>query len=287
VRFVRRSRRRGAPPPFGPAWRHLLALTVSLPFLLPLVFMVSGSLRQAGSPPPRNPELVPSPLAWANYDRAFELVDLPRYALNSLLVCAFAVPLTIVCASWAGFAMARVPPRLGRALFGTSLVALMVPATALLVPRFTLFRALGLTDTLVPLVAPALLGTSPFYVLLFYWAFRRLPPELFDAARLEGLTPFATWRRVAMPLVAPVTVAVGVLAFVFTWSNFLDPLIYLYDERLYTLPLGLRALAELDRTNFPLLLAGATVATAPVVIAFLYVQRFFFAAHRGAGWLGR
>jgi multiple sugar transport system permease protein len=267
--------------------RHLVGIAVAVAFLLPLVFMVSGSLRRAGEPPPRTPELVPSPLAWDNYDRAFELVDIPRYALNSLIVCAFAVPITVLVASWAGFAMARVSPRARRALVGLSLLALMVPATALLVPRFTLFRVLGLTDTFVPLIAPALLGTSPFYVLLFYWAFRRLPAELFDAARMEGLSPFSTWLRVAMPLVGPVTVAVGVLAFVFTWSNFLDPLIYLYDERLYTLPLGLRSLAELDRQNFPLLLAGSVAATAPVVLAFLYVQRFFFGAYRGAGWLGR
>lgn len=286
MRFARQRVRR-EPLPAGPPWRHALALPVSLALLLPLVFMVSGSLRPAGAPPPRTPELVPSPLAWGNYGRAFDLVDLGRYTLNSLIVCALAVPLTLVVASWAGFAMTRAAPRLRRTLVGVSLAALMVPATALLVPRFALFRTLGLTDTFVPLVAPALAGTSPFYVLLFYWAFRRLPADLFDAARLEGLSPLATWRRVAMPLVGPVTVAVGVLAFVFTWSNFLDPLIYLYDERLYTLPLGLRALAELDRQNFPLLLAGAVVATAPVLVAFLSVQRFFFGAYRGAGWLGR
>jgi multiple sugar transport system permease protein len=84
-----------------------------------------------------------------------------------------------------------------------------------------------------------------------------------------------------------VTVAVGVLAFVFTWSNFLDPLIYLYDERLYTLPLGLRSLSALDRTNYPVLLAGAVVATLPVVAAFAVAQRFFLHEDRGAGWLGR
>jgi multiple sugar transport system permease protein len=287
VRLSVNRRKRREPLPVGSLERHLVAVVVSIAFLLPLVFMLSGSLRKAGEPPPRTPELVPSPLAWENYDRAFELVDIPRYALNSLIVCAFAVPLTVLFASWAGFAMARVTPGLRRALFGLSLLALMVPATALLVPRFVLFRTLGVTDTWVPLIAPALMGTSPFYVLLFYWAFRRLPADLFDAARLEGLSPFATWRRVAMPLVGPVSVAVGVLAFVFTWSNFLDPLIYLYDERLYTLPLGLRALAELDRQNFPLLLAGSVAATAPVVLAFLYVQRFFFGSYRGAGWLGR
>jgi multiple sugar transport system permease protein len=263
------------------------ALLVTLLFALPLVFMVTGSLRKAGLPPPRTPELLPSPLAFANYERAFELVDLARYALNSLIVVAAAVPLTIVVASWAGFAMSRLSRRSAGALIALSLVALMVPVTALLVPRFAIFRALGLTDTYWPLIAPALVGTSPFYVLLFYWSFRRLPQDLFDACRLEGLSPFAVWWRVAMPLVRPVTVAVALLAFVFTWGNFLDPLIYLFDQDKFTLPLGLKALAQLDRQNFPLLLAGAGAATAPVIAAFLYLQRYFLQEYRGTGWLGR
>ncbi len=268
-------------------WRHIPALLISAGFLLPLIFMVAGSLRQAGLPPPRTPELVPSPIALDNYQQAFELVDIPRYTLNSLVVVALAVPLTVLVASWAGFAMARLPRGAARLLLALSLLALMVPVTALLVPRFVLFRTLGLTDTYVPLVAPALIGTSPFYVLLFFWAFRRLPAELFEASRLEGLSPLAQWRRVAMPLVRPVTIAVSVLAFAFTWSNFLDPLIYLFDERKFTLPLGLRALAQLDPQNFPLLLAGAVTATAPVIGALLYVQRFFLQDYRGPGWLGR
>jgi ABC-type glycerol-3-phosphate transport system permease component len=139
----------------------------------------------------------------------------------------------------------------------------------------------------VPLVAPALLGLSPFYVLLYYWSFRRLPLELFEAARLEGMQPFSMWRRLAMPLVRPVTVAIGLLAFIVTWGNFLDPLIYLFDPELYTLPLGLRSLAALDRTNYPVFLAGAVVATAPVVVAFAVAQRYFLHEDRGAGWLGR
>jgi multiple sugar transport system permease protein len=120
-------------------------------------------------------------------------------------------------------------------------------------------------------------------VLLFYWSFKRLPLEIFEAARLEGAAPLGVWWRVAMPLARPITVAVAVLAFTFTWSNFLDPLIYLTDERLYTLPLGLRAFSLVDPSNIPLLLAAATFATAPVVIAFLYVQRFFLQGRRG--WL--
>ena len=117
-------------------------------------------------------------------------------------------------------------------------------------------------------------------MLLYYWGFKRVPPSLFEAARLEGLGPLAVWRRVAMPLVRPVTVAVAVLAFVVTWGNFLDPLIFLFDPEKFTVPLGLRALASLDRTNFPLLLAGSVAATLPVILAFLFVQRHFLQEFR-------
>src|SRR5918994_5733503 len=97
-------------------WRHLPAALLAVVFLLPLYFMLSGSLRKAGLPPPRTPELLPSPLAFDNYERAFELVDIPRYALNSVLVAAIAVPLTVLFASWAGFAMSRLLPRARAAL---------------------------------------------------------------------------------------------------------------------------------------------------------------------------
>jgi multiple sugar transport system permease protein len=269
------------------ALRIVLALLVSALFLLPLAFMVSGSLRNPDLPPPRTPELLPQEPTLENYERAFELVDLARYTLNSVIVVALAVPLTLLVASWAGFAMARLPARARAWLVAISLVSLMVPITALLVPRFALFSWFGLTNTYVPLVAPALIGTSPFYVLLFYWAFRRIPAELYEACRLEGLSPFTVWWRVALPLVRPVTVAVAVLAAVFTWSNFLDPLIYLFDESLFTLPLGLKALAQLDRQDFPVLLAASVIATAPVVLGFLCVQRFFLRTPGTGWWLGR
>ncbi len=248
---------------------------------------MAGSLRRPGLPPPRSLELVPDPLVPGNYAEAADLVGLGRAALNSLVVALLAVPLSVLVAALAGFALVLLPRRRARLVLGASLVALMVPLTALLVPRFAMFRVLGLTDTFVPLVAPALVATSPFYVLVYHAAFRRLPAELWDACRLEDATPLQVWWRVAMPLVRPVTAAVAALSFVLTWSNVLDPLVYLYRRELFTLPLALRSLAQLDPTNHPLLLAGAVVATVPAVAAFLLAQRWFLQEHRSHGRLGR
>src|SRR5687767_6345032 len=103
-------------------WRHVPAALIAVAFLFPLAFMVTGSLRRAGLPPPRTPELVPSEVALDNYRRAFELVDLARYTFNSALVVALAVPLTLVVASWAGFAMARLRRRPAGVLVALSLV---------------------------------------------------------------------------------------------------------------------------------------------------------------------
>ena len=263
------------------SWRSAGALLVALAFLAPLVLLVSGSLRRPGTAPPPRPELLPEPLAPGNYSTAVELGMLARATANSLAVALVAVPLSVLVAALAGFALTQLPRRAARVVVPATLVALMVPLTALLLPRFAMFRALGLTDTLVPLVLPALLATSPFYVLVFYAAFRALPGELFEAARLEGASPWRTWRRVAMPLVRPVTAAVAALSFVLTWSSFVEPLVYVYQRELFTVPLALRSLSVLDPSQSPVFLAGAVLASLPVVVVFVVAQRRFLQSHRG------
>lgn len=250
-------------------------MVVVVIFVPPLLLLVSGSFAQPGLPPPPTPELVPDPLSTQGYAQAVELGGLIRAFVNSLVVAVVAVPLSVLVASLAGFAMARLAPRVTAAVVAASLVALMVPLTALLVPRFAVYRTLGLTDTLVPLIAPALLGTSPLYALVYYLAFRAVPADLYDACLLEDLTPMQMWRRVGLPLVRPVTAALAALTFVLTWSNFLEPLVYVYDRDLFTLPLALRSLATLDPTNFPVFLAGAVVATVPALVVFGVAQRRF------------
>ena len=267
--------------------RQGAALFVSALFVIPLLFLVLGSLRGPGVSPPTGLELLPAEPTLDSFARAFALVDLERQFLNSAIVAGLAVPLTVLTGSWAGFAMTLLGRTARRIAVGGSLVVLMIPLSALWVPRFVMFRELGVIDTYVPLVAPALMATSPFYVLLFYWSYRRIPTDFIDAARLEGLRPFAIWRSVASPLVRPATFAVGALAFVFHWGNFVDPLLYLVSAEKYTLPLGLTALRGLGPTDFGVLLAGALLATAPSVLLFALVQRPFLQGTRAAGWLGR
>ena len=267
--------------------RQLAATLIAGAFLLPLVFLVLGALRDPGEPPPTGLEvLVPQP-SLAGFERAFNLVALGRQLVNSGIVALLAVPLSVLVASWAGFATTRLSARGRRLVVGASLVALLVPLSALWVPRFVLFSKLSLVDTWVPLIAPAAMATSPLYVLLFTWSFSRLPRDLVDAARLEGLGLFAIWRRVASPLVRPTTFAVGALAFVFHWSNFVDPLLYLNDPDLFTAPLGLRQLKDLGATDFPTLLAASLVVTLPAAIAFGAVGHRFLSDVRATGWLGR
>lgn len=251
-------------------------LLLCLVFLLPLAFMVAGSLRLPGLPPARGFDWVPESLNTDNYRAVFELVPLWTTMRNSLLVVAVAVPVTVVIASWAGFAIATAEPRAQRRLVVVSLLALIVPVSALWVPRFAMFKWAGLTDTLWAVASPALMATTPFYVLLFALAYSRIPRNLFEAARLESMTPFQVWRRVAFPLGRPATFAVAMLAFIFHWSNFTDALLYLSTPERFTLPLGLRALQTLEPALHPIMLAGAVVATAPAVIAFFAAQRSFF-----------
>jgi multiple sugar transport system permease protein len=246
-----------------------------LAFVPPLLLLVAGSLRRPGLPPPPRPELVPDPLSTEGYATALDAGGLLRASVNSLAVVAVAVPVGVLVAALAGFALTRVSKRTAGAVAVASLGALMMPATALLVPKFALFRAAGWNDTLLPLMAPALIGTSPLYPLVYYLAFRAVPSDLYDVCRLADLSPMQTWWRVAMPLVRPVTGAIAALTFVVTWSNFLDPLVYVYDRSLFTLPLALRSLAALDKTNFPVFLAGAVLATAPALIVFGFAQRRF------------
>lgn len=245
-------------------------------FLLPLVAMFLGALRDPGQVPDQGIDLLATDFRFDNFRDVFAFAPLWTFMRNSGLVVLIAVPVTVVVSSLAGFGIVRSEPRVARRWIVISLIAMMIPVAALWIPRFVMFKWAGLLDSIWPLVAPALMGTTPFYVLLFALVYSRLPRSLFEAAAVDGLTPLQTWWRVAFPLARPATFAIAVLAFVWHWSNFFDPLIYLSTEERFTLPLGMRALATLEPRLFPLTLAGALIATIPPLLAFVIAQKGFF-----------
>jgi len=256
----------------GALWQ-LAAASIALLFVAPFVWVVTNSLRPVGLPPPRTLEWFPQPLAWANYAEIFRIVPLGRQVGNSLLVSTIGMVLTLITASWAGFAMAQLPDRWRRGLVGFAIVLLMVPGPAVWLPRYVIFTALGLIDSYAALFAPALMGTKSLYALMYYWTFRRVPLELFESARLDGAGAWVIWLRIALPMALPTSLAVLLLTFSYYWSDFVDPLLFLKSTERYTLAVGLRILQQLDITNWSLLLAAVVVMTGPIVVVYLAMQR--------------
>ena len=255
---------------------HLLALTLTAMFLLPLMWMFIASLRPAGLPPSFGLNWLSAPPTLNNYARIFEILPFARYSFNSLLVAFGGVLFTLLSASAAGFGMSLLGRQDRLRLLILSAFLQIIPFTALWLSRFILFAKLGITNSYFSLIAPALMGTSPVYILLFYWTFRRTGRAVFESAELDGANLLQAWWQVAIPLARPALIAVGMLSFLFYWNDFINPLLYLRSQTLYTLPVGLLQLQEMEKTNWPLLMAASVVVTVPALIVFSVLQRALF-----------
>lgn len=264
----------------------LLGWFIAITLVLPFIWMISTSLRSLGTIPPRTLELIPATRDLSNYREVFNILPLAKMLGNSLIVSGIAVPLSVVCAAWAGFVMLLVRPRYRKVLIGVALVAAMIPSTAFWVSRFVIFSQFGMIDTWWPLILPALTGTSPLFAVVFYWSYRSIPIEVFDAARLDGAGPLRVWATIAFPLSRPATLAMTLLVFRMNWNNFTDPLIYIQSASRQTFPFALSALYQLAPTGWPLLMAASVMLTVPAVAIFIIGQRVFTNTDRGAGWLG-
>ncbi len=253
----------------------LARLAVALIFMLPLLWMASASLHRLGVPLPVTVRLLPESPTLSNFGRVWDILPMTRFTLNSLLVTALAVPLTLVTASWTGLGMARLPRSAQRRWVIASLAVLMVPGIALWSTRFLVYRTLGWYDSVWALIAPAWMGTSPFFVLMYYRAFRRIAAEVYESALLDGAGVLRTWWQVALPLARGTTLGVALLAFIVYWGDFISPLLYLNNESRYTLPVALRMLEQLTRADWGLLMAAALWATAVPLLLFVLAQPLF------------
>lgn len=243
-------------PTARPQLARLAVAAAVAVFASPILLMLATALDlKSGSP------------SLVAFGESFSAVPLARALINSLWVCALGVPAALALASMAAFGLAQLPARLCQGLLLFLLLSSSVPLTAILVPRFILFDALGLVGTPLPLLAPALLGGTPLACLLLHAALRRIPQDQIDAARLEGLRWLSIWWRVAIPQTRPTHGAVLLLILLAFWGAFLEPLLYLHAERELTAPLMLHAVSLLGSTRWPLLMATAALITLPVVVA--------------------
>jgi len=241
--------------------------------LLPLVWVVITSLQRPNDALQFPPVLVPRGLHWQNYLTAWRLAPFGRWFVNSTVVASAAVLGNLTVGALAGYAFARIR-FLGRGvLFIVLLATLMVPLQLLIIPTFIVVRLLGLVDTLPALILPNLV--TPFSIFLFRQFFRTLPSELEDAARIDGASRLTVLTRVVAPLSTPVLATVAVITFLWTWNDFLWPLVVIRSDSHMTLQLGLSSFQGAHSTHWALLMAGTVMTQVPILALFFFCQRWF------------
>jgi len=211
--------------------RALCLLAVGAAFALPLWVVLSLSLQAEGTGLGLGALAPPVPPHWENYGAAIgRMGGFARLLANTLLITVLSIAGQCFTCSLAGYAFARLSFRGRDALFVGVLAAMMLPEQVSALPRFLLFRTLGLVDTPWPLVLPTVLGGAPFFVFLFRQYFLALPVELGEAARLDGCSPWRAYWNVFLPLARPMLATVAIFTFLATWNDFWAPLVYLLSR---------------------------------------------------------
>lgn len=254
---------------------YLLLLGGSVVMLIPLVWLVRSSFMGLSQIFIFPPEWLPDPWRWDNYPKALTTIPFARYFANTLLILVPTVAGTLLTASLAAFGFSRLQWPGRDWVFGVLLSSLMLPYAVTLIPTFLLWARIGLVNTYWPLVLPDWFGGTIFYVFLLRQFFLTLPRELDEAAIIDGANPLQVLRHVVVPLSRPALITVGIFSALFEWNDFLGPLIYLNDSRQFTLALGLAEFTGLYTSQWHLLMAAATVVIAPVLVLFLFAQRYF------------
>ena len=240
--------------------------------LLPLMYMARVSLGVGSALPIAPSDWWTGGLTLDHYRDLASGGPMARFALNSLVVTGVAVPVSILISAAAGHAIARARFAGRGVLLGLAAAFLILPRQVTLVPLYLLFAKLGLLDTYAALILPHL--ADPFGMLFMAHYYQTLSPELEEAARTDGLSPASIFWRIVLPLSGPGLAVVGVNGFLTTWNGFLHPLVLTTSETMRTLPVGLALFAQSEHSvDWGALLAGSSLATAPVLLAFLIFQR--------------
>ena len=256
--------------------KHVLLILGSVVMIYPLLWMLVSSFRPTDVIF-RTPGLWLNDLIITNYSDGWNALSYPfsQYIINSAIVVIGAVAGNLFACSLAAYAFARLRFRLKTMWFSIMLVTVMLPIHVVIVPQYILFNKLGFVNTFVPLILPKFLATDAFFVFLMVQFIRGIPRELDEAARIDGCGHWRIFSRVMIPLMGPAIATTAIFTFIWTWSDFFTPLIYLTDPIAYTVPVALRSfLDSTSGSNWGAMFAMSIVSLVPLFLAFLFGQRF-------------
>jgi multiple sugar transport system permease protein len=263
---------------------HLVLFPLATVMLIPMIWMIITSFETLNETRHFPPILIPNSIRWQNYTAVLQQAPFARWFLNTVIVTVVVVAGNLLFCSLAGYAFARIKFFGRNVVFILVLATLMIPFQVIIIPTFIIVRKLGLIDTLGALILPNLAGG--FGIFLLRQFFRSLPIELEEAARIDGASRLGVLFKIVLPLSGPVLATVAVITFLWTWNDFLWPLVTIYSPSNMTLQLGLTTFQGAHQTNTHLLMAASVMSMLPVLILFFVAQRFFIRGIATSGLKG-
>ncbi len=267
VRTVAGSRRRQLVGVYG------VSIVGCVAVLMPVLWMISTALKGDNAVFSVPPQILPRSPRLSNLGTATRLIPFWHYAVNSLVIAGLGSVGTVASSALVAYPLARLRARGLKVVFVLVLATMLLPQQVLLITQFLIFKRLGWYGTYLPLIVPSLLGGGAFNIFLLRQFFLSLPPELDQAALLDGAGYWRIFWRIILPQSVPALLAVGILDFVSKWNDFLGPLIYLNRTSTYTLPLGLASFRDIYDTAWNYLMVDTLLAVVPCVVLFFVAQR--------------
>jgi len=247
---------------------------VCLVFAMPLIVMISGSLKTPEQLARDPYSLVPSAPAWNNYADAIDSMPFLGYLTNTLILCGGCVIGTTLSCALVAYGLARIPWAGKKLLFALVTLTMLLPWHITMIPRFVLISQLGLYNSFWAIIAPTFLGDA-FFIFLLRQFFLTIPQSFLDAGRIDGLNHWGLFWHLVVPMSRPALATVALFQFIQTWNDFSGPLLYLNDPQKFPLAYGLERFVSSYGDQTHLLLAAATLFTLPVVVLFFLAQRAF------------
>jgi len=252
----------------------LLLIAGSTLILMPLWWMISTSLKSPAEIAQYPPTFFPKEINFSNYIEAWQTAPFTRWAMNTLFIAAIGTLGSVFVNSLVAYAFAKIKFKGRNTLFVIVLSTMLIPGFVTMVPQYILFSKLGWVNTYLPLIVPAFLG-SAFFIFLLRQFMMGIPNELIEAAVLDGAGHLQIWWHIMLPLTKPALITVAIFSFNGAWNDLLGPLLYINDESMYTLQIGLQTFKGTVQTQWHYLMAMSVTVLLPVVLLFFFFQRYF------------